>query len=200
MSKYIYVCREKVQELAAQNLSAREIAEKTGVKWTLIQKRCRQWGIKLTAPRKPLSIETRALMSKIRKEWCAANPEKHSWKRSGKFKSAPCEKLKEWLKLKSFIFVEEFTPELPEKRYFSIDIAFPEKMVGIEVNGNQHYQPNGQLKPYYQDRHDLIEAAGWKPIIVKCGPPSPPSWERGGAICSEEEAMARTAAEGGGGT
>ena len=44
---------------------------------------------------------------------------------------------------------------------FSIDIAFPDIKFGIEVNGNQHYNSDGTLKPYYKERHDLIEKSGW---------------------------------------
>lgn len=31
-----------------------------------------------------------------------------------------------------------------DDRSFSLDIAFPEKKIGIEVNGNQHYERNGE--------------------------------------------------------
>jgi very-short-patch-repair endonuclease len=48
------------------------------------------------------------------------------------------------------------------KRNFAIDIAFPNEKIGIEINGNQHYQSNGQLKKYYQERHDILEGFGWK--------------------------------------
>ena len=47
-------------------------------------------------------------------------------------------------------------------RYFSIDIAFPDKKIGIEINGNQHYDSSGELKKYYRERHNLIEEKGWK--------------------------------------
>lgn len=103
---------------------------------------------------------TRHRLSDSRKAWLAANPEKHPWKRSSKFDSEPCQKLKDALQAKSIDFQEEFTPL--EDRFFSLDIAFPALKVGIEVNGEQHYNRNGSLKPYYQQRHDLIESAGWK--------------------------------------
>jgi hypothetical protein len=56
--------------------------------------------------------------------------------------------------------IEEHDPEI-ENRFFSIDIALPDKMVAIEVNGNQHYERDGALKPYYQERHDLLKSKGW---------------------------------------
>lgn len=106
------------------------------------------------------SEPARERMSMSRKVWLAANPEKHPWKRSSKFDSEPCQKLKDALQARSIDFHEEFTPL--EDRFFSLDVAFPALKVGIEVNGEQHYNRNGSLKPYYQQRHDLIESAGWK--------------------------------------
>jgi len=103
---------------------------------------------------------TRKKLSESRKAWLAANPEKHSWKRSSKFDSEPCQKLKDALQARSVSFHEEFTPL--DDRFFSLDVAFPAVKIGIEVNGEQHYNRNGTLKPYYQQRHDLIESAGWK--------------------------------------
>ena len=48
-----------------------------------------------------------------------------------------------------------------DNRYFSIDIAIPDKMIAIEINGNQHYENDGTLKKYYSDRHDLLKKNGW---------------------------------------
>jgi hypothetical protein len=102
----------------------------------------------------------RERMSASRKAWLTNNPEKHPWKRSSKFNSEPCQKLKDALQARSIDFHEEFAPL--EDRFFSLDIAFPALKVGIEVNGEQHYNRSGSLKPYYQQRHELIESAGWK--------------------------------------
>ncbi|MCK9279295.1 MAG: hypothetical protein M0P71_01565 [Melioribacteraceae bacterium] len=38
--------------------------------------------------------ETKKAISEKRKKWLADNPDKHVWKRKGKFKSEPCEVLK----------------------------------------------------------------------------------------------------------
>lgn len=108
--------------------------------------------------------ETRKKMSEKRKEWLKANPDKHVWKRHSKFKSVPCEKVKQFLSESGIRFLPEFTPLLD--RAFAVDIAFPEKMVCIEINGNQHYDAAGKLKPYYQEKHDLITGAGWKVIEI----------------------------------
>lgn len=109
-----------------------------------------------------MTEETKRKLSESRKRYLAANPDKHVWRRRGKQKSVPCEKLKEFLNNKNIKYVPEFIPLLEEGRFFSIDITFPDRKIGIEVNGNQHYDAKGNLKPYYQERHNLIEAKGWK--------------------------------------
>ena len=109
------------------------------------------------------SPETRKLLSEIRTKWLKDNPDKHPWRKKGddKFKSVPCEKMKEFLTSKGLIFAAEYQPEVGG-RHFSIDIAFPDKKIAIEVNGTQHYERDGKLKPYYQERHDILEANGWQ--------------------------------------
>jgi len=112
----------------------------------------------------PHTQETKNIISQKRKEFLKNNPDKHPWK-STKGKSKPCENFKEFLKNKGIKFSEEITPL--EDRMFSIDIAFVDKQIAIEVNGNQHYENDRiTLKPYYQERHDFIESAGW--IIFEC--------------------------------
>jgi very-short-patch-repair endonuclease len=110
------------------------------------------------------SIESKKILSEKRKAWLKANPEKHVWKRHSKFKSVPCEKLKEFILSRNIKFLAEFT--VLADRAFAVDVAFPEKMICLEVNGNQHYDAIGKLKPYYQERHDLITAAGWKVLQI----------------------------------
>lgn len=108
---------------------------------------------------KPLSEETKRKISNSRKEYLKNNPDKHVWKRNSKFKSIPCEKLKDYLKSKNILFIEEYTAL--ESNSFSVDIAFPDKKIAIEINGNQHYNNDGTLKSYYQERHNLLESNGW---------------------------------------
>jgi len=96
------------------------------------------------------------------KKYLKENPKKHVWKRDEKFKSEPCELVKSYLLEKNINFIEELSPL--EGRSFSMDIAFPDKKIAIEINGNQHYNNDGSLKDYYQERHDLIEKEGWKLI------------------------------------
>ncbi len=111
-------------------------------------------------PQHASSEETKKKISEKRKAWLAQNPDKHPWKNRDKFKSEPCEKAKEFLRSLGVSFVAEFSPQI-DGRYFSIDIALPDKMIALEINGNQHYERNGQLKPYYQERHDLLTSHGW---------------------------------------
>lgn len=103
--------------------------------------------------------ETKAKISKNRKKYLQENPEKHPWKRHDRFKSVPCELVKKFLRTKGLNFVEEWAPL--EDRFFSVDIAFPDIKLAIEINGNQHYNRDGTLTAYYQERHDLIESCGW---------------------------------------
>lgn len=108
--------------------------------------------------------DTKRILSTKRKKYLNENPEKHPWKRENKQASVPCNNVKEYLSSRNIQFIEEFTPL--SDRAFSIDIVFPHIKTGIEINGNQHYDASGKLKPYYQERHDLIESAGWKLIEV----------------------------------
>ena len=106
-----------------------------------------------------ISDETKNKLRIKRNEYLKNNPDKHCWKYNSKFKSAPCEYLKNILKDKNINFVEEYSPI--QNRRFSLDIAFPDIKVCIEVNGNQHYNSDKTLKPYYQSRHDIISSHGW---------------------------------------
>jgi very-short-patch-repair endonuclease len=107
-----------------------------------------------------VSEETKKKISIARKLWLAANPEKHPWKNPDKANSPPCENVKRILRLKEIDFLPEFSPGVVG-RFFSVDIAFPDRRIIWEINGNQHYEKDGTLKPYYQERHDLLVADGW---------------------------------------
>lgn len=106
------------------------------------------------------SEEAKKKISRSRKQYLEENPDKHVWKKTDKFKSVPCQILKDYLAESNIPYVEEWRPL--DDRFFSIDIAFPDLKIGIEVNGNQHYDQNGNLLDYYQNRHDLITESGWK--------------------------------------
>lgn len=114
---------------------------------------------KITIIGHPHSAETKALLSEKRKQYLKDNPDKHVWKRATKFKSAPCEFLKEKLRSLNINFIEEYSPFTDCA--IALDIAFPDILLGIEVNGNQHYNADGSLKDYYQARHNKLVNAGW---------------------------------------
>lgn len=111
-----------------------------------------------------VSTETRLKISEARRVWIKENPDKHPWKKQSKFKSVPCQIMKDFFILNGVFFAEEYIPI--KDRGFSIDIAFPNKMFGIEINGNQHYERTGELKEYYQNRHNLITNNGWEILEV----------------------------------
>lgn len=126
---------------------------KLGIKEGLLKKNKRRW---TEEQKKEISIR--------RKKWLKENTEKHVWKRNSKFVSAPCEFLKDFLKKSGISFVEEAS--VSEEKNYSVDILISEKNLIIEVNGNQHYDKYGNLKPYYKERHDHIVSLGWKIIEI----------------------------------
>ena len=107
------------------------------------------------------SEELKKKMSNDKKNFLKENPDKHVWKNNNKFDSKPCNFLKNKLKKNNISFVEEYQPFLDIDRFYSVDVAFPDEKIGIEVNGNQHYQKNGKLKKYYQTRHNFFRDKGW---------------------------------------
>ena len=118
------------------------------------------------------SHETKFLLSDQRKKWLKDNPDLHPWKRHDKFRSVPCEVLKTALREVGIQFQEEYTPL--EDRAFSVDIAFPDQKLAVEVNGEQHYNRDGSLRSDYRDRHELIEKSGWHVLelhYAKCYEP-----------------------------
>lgn len=108
--------------------------------------------------------ESKRKISEKRIIYLNENPDLHPWKNNNKFKSKPCELVKNFLKEKNISFIDEYNPII-DKNY-SIDIAFPDIKLGIEINGNQHYDNDGNLKDYYKNRHELIENEGWKLLEI----------------------------------
>ncbi len=107
------------------------------------------------------STESKHKIRIARIKYLKNNPNKKSWQNKGKT-SIPCDEVKALYLENKIEFIEEYQPLRHKERFFSIDIAFPDKKIGIEINGRQHYDSNGNLKPYYQSRHDLILSEGWK--------------------------------------
>lgn len=101
--------------------------------------------------------ETKKLISEGRSKWLRENPDNHPWKY--KSKSKPCEEFKKFLTSKKILFVEEVL--ISKERLYSVDILIPEHSTVIEINGNQHYDSQGELKGYYKERNEFIKSKGW---------------------------------------
>lgn len=141
-------------------MSNKELGIHFNVSRTVIERHIKKFKLKKNTPIIVMSEKTKKKISEKRKSFLKNNPDKHPWKRKDKHRSVPCENVKGYLLNAGVSFVEEYSPEIGD-RFFSIDIALPDKMIAIEVNGQQHYNPDGTLKKYYQDRHDLLESNGW---------------------------------------
>lgn len=128
-----------------------------GIEFT---KTCCEYKCKSEQNRRSHSDESKKIISEKRIDWLKKNPDKHPWKKNTKFLSVPCEKLKSIFIENGLCFETELQPI--SDRFYSIDIAFVDKGIGIEVNGNQHYDSNKELKEYYKKRKELIEEKGWK--------------------------------------
>ena len=104
--------------------------------------------------------ETKEKLSELQKAYLKNNPYNHPWRKNTKFKSEPCERLKQKFKEHDLDFSEEFN-DISWEHNYSIDVAFPSSKIGIEVNGNQHYNNDGTLTDYYQKREDHLKSLGW---------------------------------------
>ena len=153
----------KLKELHSKGMSNSEISREL--------KCCRDWiRLKLLdnnlIPNKPTphrhTDAEKKVLSIKRKQYLKENPDKHPWRNNNKFKSEPCEKLKGWLDSKNIPYIPEYAEHGVGDRNFSIDVAMPDKMIALEVNGNQHYNRDGTLKDYYKEREELLESVGWK--------------------------------------
>jgi predicted transcriptional regulator len=161
MAKKIIIDPEILRDLAEKGLTTKEIAKELGAGRSTINSKLNEYNIPSNKPPiKKHTSEAKKIMSEKRKKWLKDNPEKHPWKKHDKFKSVPCENVKKFLDDLQINYIGEYDPEIDD-RFFSIDIALPDKMIALEINGNQHYERSGKLKPYYQDRHDLLVNRGW---------------------------------------
>jgi hypothetical protein len=163
MPKKIYLNLEKIKNYIKTEQTIPQIANIFNVSQSSIRNFFLKNNLKSNKIVYKHSEQTKKKISESRKKFLKENPDKHPWRIHNKFKSAPCDKIKEWLKYKNINFIPEY--QIPNlERNFSIDIAFPDKMVGIEINGNQHYNRDGTLKEYYQNRHNIICLNGWELI------------------------------------
>jgi hypothetical protein len=157
-----------INDYVINELTTRQIKKKYNISFLRLRKLFAFYGIGLRnlsssllvskIERSKHSEESKKKISEKRKEYLRLNPEKHPWKLNSKFKSEPCELLKLELSNMGIKYISEFSVV---GRNFSIDIAIPERKIAIEVNGNQHYNSNGALKEYYQERHNYLMDLGW---------------------------------------
>lgn len=143
-----------------EGLYWKNVGEKFGIGKNLLLRAEKEGFITKIKHKYKHSEQSKKALSLSMKKYLNDNPDKCVWKRSDKLKSVPCEILKKELLLNGINFVDEFRPL--KDRFFSIDIAFPDKKIGIEVNGTQHYNSDGTLKEYYLNRKLDIEKLGWK--------------------------------------
>lgn len=95
-------------------------------------------------------------------KWKNNNPEKYlNYCRK---KSVCCENFKQYLRDNNIDFVEEYTPY--EDRMYTLDIAFPDEKIAIEVNGSQHYDNDGNLNQSTLEKQFYFENRGWKIIQI----------------------------------
>lgn len=163
MRRKIDVDWKEIQQYHNGGMTIKEVVEKFSISRTCINTAVKKGlFVKIRHPA-IVSDEVRKVISMKRKEWLRKNPEKHPWRREDKFKSVPCKKFKDKLTSMGISFLPEYIPLAD--RFFSIDVAFPDKRVGVEINGQQHYEADGSLKKYYQERHDLLALHGW--IVIE---------------------------------
>jgi hypothetical protein len=155
---------KEIQKDFDNGMSIKKIREKYNISWSTLNKAklLNILNVYEISYCHPHTQETKNKLSILRKKYLKEHPESHPWKNKNKFVSIPCEKLKVWLITQNILFVPEYQPFLDLSRFYSVDIAFPDKMIAVEINGNQHYDRNGKLKPYYIERHTFFEAYKWK--------------------------------------
>lgn len=151
---------EEIQKKHIDGYNLNQIYQEYNITRRLLNKAIKEGLFKKYNIKYICSDKTKDKLRKKRIIYLKNNPDKHPWRKKNKQISVPCEKIKDKLLSNNISYIEEYQPL--NNRFFSIDIAFPDKKIGLEINGNQHYNSDGSLKEYYQNRHDLIESNGWK--------------------------------------
>ena len=112
------------------------------------------------------SKETKAKMSESRKKFISENKNNHNWSLYRNCETKPEKLFKDMLeKVNNEVIYQYYIPKKSE-RCFEIDFAIPNKKIGFEINGNQHYDNNGNLLDYYQNRHNYLVGLGWNIIEI----------------------------------
>lgn len=104
------------------------------------------------------SNNTKKRMSDSRKAWLKKNKDKHNWRYHKE--TYPEKIFREWCETLDVKIIAEYTPEDFERNY-RIDFAVIDKKIAIEINGEQHYDRQGHLRSYYQERQQYVTSKGW---------------------------------------
>lgn len=80
-------------------------------------------------------------------------------------KSKSCENFKNYLRQNNIDFIEEYCP-YPDERLYSLDIAWPDEKIAVEINGSQHYDNEGNLNESTLNKQKFFENHGWKIIQI----------------------------------
>lgn len=150
---------EEIQKAHDSGVYWNNLRKMFSISRNLLEKGLNSGFLKKTLHKVIFSDNTKKKISEMRKKFLSENKDKHVWKRNEKFKSLPCEEFKKILSENSINFIEEYSPI--SSNNFSIDVAFPDKKIAIEINGNQHYNHDKTLKYYYANRQRILEENGW---------------------------------------
>ena len=118
-------------------------------------------GIKIK--RNPLSEEHKQKIRNGLQKW--KDNHKKEFLVYSRSQSKCCENFKNYLRKNNIDFIEEYTP-YPNERLYRLDISFPDEKIGIEINGSQHYDNNGNLNKPTLDKQKFFEDHGWKIIQI----------------------------------
>ena len=95
--KYVTIDRFELEKYVSLGYNSQKIKELTGFSIASIRRRLKEFGLKIQQKRYHTD-ETKKLQSEIRKKWLADNPDKHPWRSKDRFRSVPCQVLKDALK------------------------------------------------------------------------------------------------------
>lgn len=109
--------------------------------------------------------KTKQLLSEKRKSYLMKNKEKHNWSLYKNKESKPEKLFREVISTFDKEIIQYYIPH-ENDRFFELDFADVKNKIGFEINGNQHYNKNGELRKYYLDRHNYFERKGWKIIEI----------------------------------
>lgn len=111
--------------------------------------------------------KTKKILSEKRIKYLKNNKDKHNWSMYHGEETEPEKRFKiilEKLNINDEIY-QYYRPEDFDKE-FEIDFVLLNSKIAFEINGNQHYDKDGNLLEYYKNRHEYIKNKGWKVIEI----------------------------------